>query len=220
MACPCSRSRYCCIAVVLSLAAALPAGGCKALFFTPLYILKGNDIPAAYAGLEEKRVVVVCRPVASLTYANPSVAANLARQVGTVLKDNVPKIKLIDQREVAAWTDNNTWQQYAEIGEALKADMVVGIDLLDFSIFQGQTLYQGKANVTVNVHDCTDGGKLAFEKALPQVVYPRNSGIETSRKLEPEFRRKFVRVLADHIGRCFYAYDRYADYALDATALE
>ena len=29
----------------------------------------------------------------------------------------------------------------------LNADMVVGIDLEEFSLYQGQTLYQGKANV-------------------------------------------------------------------------
>ena len=39
----------------------------------------------------------------------------------------------------------------------MKADMVVGIDLEGFSLFQGQTLYQGKANATVRVYDCQQG---------------------------------------------------------------
>ena len=66
----------------------------------------------------------------------------------------MPKIKTVNQRKVAKWTDENTWEEYAEVGKAMKADMVVGINLEGFSLFQGQTLYQGKANATVRVYDC------------------------------------------------------------------
>ncbi len=202
------------------LVALFPAGGCRSLLFTAHYMLNGNDIPAAYAGLEDKRVVVVCRPLASLMYGNPPVANDLAQKISCLLKEKVSEIEVIVQREVVDWTDNNTWQQYATIGEALKADMVVGVDLLDFSLFQGQTLYQGKANVRVKVYDCANGGKVVFGKTLPEVVYPPNIGIETSTRSEAKFRRKFLPVLADHVGLCFYAHDRYADFALDATVLQ
>ena len=121
---------------------------------------------------------------------------------------------------MAKWTDENTWEEYTEVGKAMKADMVVGIDLESFSLFQGQTLYQGKANATIRVYDCQERGKMVFEKELPQAIYPPNSAVPTSERTEAEFRREFVAVLADQIARHFYAHDPYADVAQDASALK
>ena len=83
---------------------------------------------------------------------------------------------MIDQRKVAKWTDENTWEEYSEVGKAMKADMVVGIDLESFSIFQGQTLYQGKANATIKVSIVSKGGKLVFDKSIPQCGLPPERG--------------------------------------------
>ena len=213
--------RYGYFAAVLTLAGAvLPVvGGCRNALVTAIYLVKGTNVDAEYDGLEGKKVVVVCRPMVDLKYSNTSVAKNLAQQISILLRNNVPKIEVVDTQKVEEWTDANVWDEYTEIGDALEADMVVGIDLQDFTIYQGQTLYQGKANVVLRVYDCTDG-RPVFEKELPRSVYPPNTGIPTSEKPEVEFRRNFVRVLADHIGRHFYAHDAHADYALDATALD
>ncbi len=112
------------------------------------------------------------------------------------------------------------WTEYTEVGKALDAEMVVAIDLQDFNIFQGQTLYQGRANAKVWVYDCKNDGRVVFEKDLPQAVYPPNTGIPTSERQEPEFRREFVAILSDQIARHFYAHDAHADYVMDARALE
>jgi len=213
--------RYGYLAIVLALAAGgLALSGCRNALATAMWLTKGTDVPAEYAGLRGKKVVVVCRPLADLKYRDTSVAKDLARQLSVLLQHKVSKIKIVDQRKVAQWIDENTWDQYTEIGEALDAEMVVGIDLQDFSIYQGQTLYQGKATVALKVYDCSDGSQPVFEKDLPQAVYPPNTGIPTSEKLEVEFRREFVRVLADQIGRHFYTHDAHDDYAVDATALD
>jgi hypothetical protein len=213
--------RYGYLAIVLALAAGiLSSGGCQGLLTTVMYIAKGNNLPPEYDGLWGKKVVVVCRPLADLKYRDTSVAKDLARQLGLLLHNNIRKIEVIDQRKVVQWTDENMWDEYTEIGEALEAEMVVGVDLQDFTIYQGQTLYQGKANVVLRVYDCTAGGQPVFEKELPQTVYPPNTGIPTSEKPEAGFRREFVRLLADQIGRHFYPHDPHADYALDAMALD
>ncbi len=209
------------IALTLALAmAALPAFGCRSALATAIFLLKGTDVDPDFAELKGKKVAVVCRPLVTLQYQNTSVARDLAQQITLLLQQQVPKIQTIDQRKVGKWTDENTWEEYPEVGKAMKADMVVGIDLEGFSIFQGQTLYQGKANATIRVYDCRHGGKVAFEKVLPQAVYPPNSGIPTSDRLEAEFRREFVTVLADQIARHFYAHDPHADMAQDAAALK
>jgi hypothetical protein len=209
------------IALTLALAMALlPSAGCRSALATAMYLIKGTDVDPDFAGLKGKKVAVVCRPIVTLQYRNSSVARDIAQQVTVLLQQNVPKIKTVDNRKVGKWTDENTWEEFTEVGKAMKADMVVGIDLEAFSTFQGQTLYQGKANATIHVYDCRDGGKEVFQKILPPSVYPPNTGIPTSERLEAEFRREFVGVLSDQIARYFYAHDRYADMAQDAAALK
>jgi len=205
------------------LVAVLPNFGCRSALATAMYLVKGTDVEPDFKGLKEKKVAVVCRPLVSLQYRNANAGRNLAKQITLLLQEKVPKIKTIDQRKVNNWTDENMWQEYAEVGQAVGADMVVGIDLESFSIFQGQTLYQGKANATIRVFDCATETALEdgpiFEKIIPQSVYPPNSAVPTSDRTEPEFRREFIHVLADQIARHFYAHDPHADMTLDTTAL-
>ena len=207
------------LAAAVLLAATVPSGGCTSVLATAMYVIKGNDIDAEFDGLRNKRVAVVCRPLVELQYRNSGVAHDLARQIGILLQRNVRDIEVIDHRKVAEWVDENTWDEYVEIGKALDADMVVGVDLERFSIYEGQTLYQGKANVSIKVSNCRTG-VTAFEKTLTEAVYPPTRAIPTSEKQEPQFRREFVRVLADQIGRHFYPHDAYADFARDTAPLE
>jgi len=208
------------VAVFALAAVVLVSTGCRTALTTAAYLIKGTDVDAEYEGLEEKRVVVVCRPMADLTFSSPTVDRDLAREVGRLLQENVKKIEVVPQREVSQWADENLWSDYIEVGQALSADVVVGIDLYDFSILLDQTLYQGRANAAVRVFDCRAGGDPLFERELPQLTYPPNVGIPTSDRPESAFRREYIHVLADQIGRYFYPHDRYADYALDAKAME
>jgi len=217
-----SLLRYGYPAAVLILAAAvISGGGCVGALSTLAYWIKGTNIDAEFDGLEGKKVVVVCRPVADLTYRTHLVNRDLAREVSRLLQANVPKIQVIPQREVVEWLDENgDWDHYGEVGQALGADMVVGIDLRDFNLLLDQTLYQGTANVSIVVYDCARDAEPIFEKEPPQTVYPPNVGIPVSERQERQFSREFVLVLAEEIGRCFYDHDAHADYAMDAKAFQ
>jgi uncharacterized protein YbjQ (UPF0145 family) len=206
--------------ITIALLAALSSFGCSAAFLTAMYVLRGTDVEPDFKGLKGKRVAVVCRPLVSLQYRNATVGRDIAQEITKLLQQRVPKIKTIDQQKIAQWTDNNAWTEYVEVGKALNADMVVAVDLESFSLYQGQTLFQGKANATIKVYDCREGGKLVYEKALPQSLYPPNSAVPASERTEPQFRREFVRVLADQIARHFYSHDPHADMALDAAVLD
>jgi len=205
--------------LLIALSAPVLLSGCRSALATIIYVIKGNQIEAEYKELKEKTVAVVCRPVVELKYGNPYTARNLAEEISKLLQQRVPKIQVIDQAKVAQWCDNNPWEEYPQVGKALKAERVVGIDLEYFNIYEGQTLYQGKANATIRIYDCTDGGKVVFEKHLPQSVYPPNTCIPTSDLQEAEFRHEFLQVLADQIARHFYAHDTHADLAQDTAAL-
>ena len=194
------------------------AGGCSILPFVA-YLYQGLATPAEYVGLEGKRVAVICRPVASLQYQSSSVSRELSMAVAGLLETNVKKIKVIDQDEIDKWEDENNWDEYIQIGKALKAEMVVGIDLDQFSLLQGQTLYQGKASVEISVYDLSKSTKRpAFQKSLPQRMYPPNAPIPAADKPLAEFQRQFVQVLAEQIGRHFYDHDSTIDFAADSAA--
>ncbi len=197
----------------------LASGGCTNLLFTAMYLLKGNNIPAEFKLPREKSVVVVCRPVASLQYCNARVDQDLSHTVATLFKQNLPKVKVVDPRKVAEWMDENPWQEFLEVGKGLKADLVVGVDLEQFQIYQGQTLYQGRAAMEIKVYDAKTG-EVLFRKRPPQIVYPPNRMVQTAERPEAEFRQEFVHVLADQIARFFYDHDPYVDFALDSKTIE
>ncbi|NQU25336.1 MAG: hypothetical protein HQ567_28970 [Candidatus Nealsonbacteria bacterium] len=217
--------RYGYLLAIAALATLLAAGsGCRSLFFVPLYLLRGNDIPAEYEGLKKKKVAVVCQSVVMMSMGEQFGApAELARELNRKLAEGVPKIRMVDQQKVEAWIDEGGGMggdfDYTELGRDLGAEMVVVVELEGFSLEQSTVLYQGKADVQFTVYDMADG-KVTFDKPMPQVVHPPNSGVEKSATREVEFRREFIGVLADRIGRHFYAHDKYADFASDAKAMK
>jgi hypothetical protein len=215
-----SAIRHRIVLFVVLLVVSVSSFGCLGGLTTAMYLLKGTDVDPDYAGLKAKKVAVVCRSPATLQYRNANVARDVAQEVSVLLQKKVPKIQVVDQRKVNNWTDENTWEEFVEVGKAMKADMVVGIELESFNLFQGQTLYQGRADAKIHVYDCKKGGKLVFEKTMPQSVYPPNMPIPTSERREPEFRHEFELVLADQIARHFYAHDPYADVTQDVSAMK
>jgi len=205
--------------VLLAAMALVSIAGCNVLA-TALYVVQGNNTKAEFGKLRGKRVAVVCRPVSSLQYNNFSAAKELSRQVSILLQQHVKNIHTIDQREIAEWADENNWEHYTEIGKAMNADYVVGLDLEQFNLYEeGQSMYRGKASVRISVYDVKGGGDPVYEQPLPQVQYPPNSPVPTIDKPEQEFRRQFVEVLAQQIAHYFYDHDATVDFASDSTVL-
>ena len=191
-------------------------GGCQVLANLG-YIIAGDDVPADCDKLNGKRIAVVCRPVEELQYSDRTAAPDLAAAIGLLLKANGKKIQIINPSDVRQWCDERDWHDFTEVGKGLKADMVIGIDLEGFSLNQGQTLYQGKADVNVAVYDMKDGGKKIWGQALPRTVFPPNSSLPVTDRPEAEFRAT-INVLAVLIARKFYPHDPYDDFDSDANA--
>jgi len=207
-------------AVLAALAALLLVSvGCQGPILTAAYLLGYGDTQAEFKGLKKKRVVVVCRPLVELQYSNMNASKMVTREIVKLLRQHVSKIDVVDPQKTDEWLDSNNAEQYSEIGRAFDADLVVGVDLLDFSVYQGQTLYRGKANYELKVVDCKTG-EIVFRKSPDQCVWPPNTGIPTSEKQESQFRRQFVGILAAEIARHFYAYDHRELFAGDSAAFD
>jgi hypothetical protein len=204
------------MAMLLLFTALLCPTGCGVMSVM-LYNMNPDDTAPDFKDLQEKRVVIVCRPVVELQFSDSTVPRDLTRQVGALLSQKVRKIKVVDEREVSEWTDENSWQKFVEVGKALKADMVVGIELERFSLQQGPTLFQGNAGLRLVVYDMQNGGRQVYEQTLPRVLFPPNTPIPSTDKSEAEFRRQFLTVLAEQVARHFYAHDSREDFATDAN---
>lgn len=207
------------LALLVSLALLLPSTGClHRLLATMVYVVKGTNVDAEYDGLRGKRVVVICRPPASLEYRYAGADREIAVAVGKLLAKNVKEIDVVKSGEVESWEDEQEWDNLTEMAETLKAQMVVRIDLEDFSLLKGATLYQGKADATVKVFDMEDGGTEAWQKPLGEVLFPVNSAVPAQEKPLLQFRRQFIDMLAEQIARNFYEHDAHFDFASDGLA--
>lgn len=208
------------LAAVALTVVALP--GCAGFMSHMAYVLKGGHaVPAEFEGLQAKRVAVVCVSNDSV-YGPNSVSSILEHSVGTLLKQNVEDIDLIHREDVADWIDTHDWDQvnYREIGRGLNAEMVVAIDLDGFRLHEGRTLYKGRADITVAVYDMTKGGEVVFRKSSPEYSFPENGARHSTEISETRFKRMFLMVLAQHVGKYFYEYYLEDDFARDALVLE
>ncbi len=192
--------------------------GCSALA-TAMWVTGAYKNQAEFPIEKEKKVAVVARPMVSLTYRDAHVDTDLARRVRAILARELPKVHLIEQQKVERWLDENSWENYTDVGKALGADYVIGIDIEEFGLYKGQTVYQGTASLFVQAYDCATGNRV-YEKRLSHIQYPPNSVVPTSEVLEPDFRREFVTVLSEFAARPFHAWDPNEDVALDARSLK
>jgi hypothetical protein len=187
------------------------SSGCSTLL-TAAYLIMPEDTPAEFKGLKGKHVAVVCKPIVELEFSDAGSARELASIVGAHLARNVRKSRIIDQQEVARWIDENDWIDHATVGKALDADMVVGIDLEEFRLHEGSTLYRGRATAHVRVYDVAEK-KVVFEKRFDDFAFPADSAIPTTDRSESQFRGMFLQILGGRIARTFHAYDSRTTFA-------
>jgi len=212
----------CRIVMLLGLAAVIAtSAGCVGLTAQLLYWVNGgNKIEPEFEGMKEKRVAVVCVSNSS-SYGPNSFCSLLERRVGMALREQGDKIEVIPSDEVADWIDSNDWNQmdYREIGRGVNADLVLGLDVGDLRLHEGQTLYQGRVTLTITVYDMQDDGKVAFRRTMPDFTFPQNGPRHATEMTEARFRSLFIEVLAKQVAKYFCPYMFEDDFARDATAL-
>jgi hypothetical protein len=200
-------------ALLLVLAATTGCG----LVVNLIHASMGHVVPPDYEGLVAQRVAVVCVADSSSFGPRP-ISETIAQQVTQLLAQNVSEIQLIEQQEIEKWTDEHDWNQidYLEIGHGVAAQKLVAIDLVSFSLHEGQTMYKGRAEVDVKVYDLATQG-IAYQSSPIEVQFPKNAGYHTTDITEREFQNRFVQMLSNQIARRFYSYEFQEDFARDPT---
>ena len=195
--------------------------GCVGLTAQLLYWAKGgHKIEAEFPGLEGKRVAVLCVSN-NASYGPNSSCAMLQRAVARILRQKGDEIDVIHEDEIADWIDTNGWDEmdYREIGQGVEADMVVAMDIEDFSLHEGRTLYKGRASLILSVYDMEDNGTVVFRRTISDFSFPKSSARHTTEMSESRFRSLFVTVLSQHVAKYFCAYNLEEEFARDAMML-
>lgn len=207
--------------VVISLIALVctTAPGCGT-FSTLYWWVKGQKVKAQCDKLEKRRVAIVCATGTNYNATDLS-SQVLARDLEVILAKNVKGIEIVRQEEIRNWKDTHDWDQlnFKQIGRGVKAEMVLAVELANYSLSNGSTLRQGSADVTVSVYDISNNGNLVFRDNIPGYVFPRNGGQPVTDISSSKFERKFLIMLSQKIANYFYDYDLPNDFAQDAIGL-
>jgi hypothetical protein len=207
------------IALLLAASVLISASGCPALLATGIYVLDGGNLaPAECDGLKGQRVVVMCKPPSSHDFRHAGAARAIAAKVSELLAKNVRDIDVVNPREVDNWVDESDWGDFRDLAKAVHADKVVQVELEDFELYKGKTLYQGRADVKVTAYDMKERGKVLWDSHLGEVLYPVNSGIPAQDKPVQQFEREFVEIVAERVATNFYRHDPNEAFAMDAMA--
>ena len=199
------------IAVALVL---ISCTSCQSALFTAAYLIKGPNVEPKYDFLlkGKKRVVVVCRSLAANQLQGETVPRDLTRKVSQNLSNSLKKknkkLEVVDYRKVEKWLDDSRhlFEEFTEIGAALKADIVIGIELQSFQVQENPSTMQGKARWTVKTYDMNSDELIAVD--IMTLVDPPQVPISISdRSSLPLFQLQFVDLISKQIAALYHPYD-------------
>ena len=207
--------------LLLALIVMAPLSGCAGLIAYPLYVIKGDSVPANYDKLASKRVAVICKSASSASGPN-SPESLINRHFSQILQERVSDVEIVPVEEVADWIDRNNWNEIdcVEVGRGVNADAVVLLAVESFSLKDSPTLFKGRSTVTTKVYDLTQDGKVDYQGNTFDFAYPQNGGRHTTELSDAAFQRQFTKVLSHHLAKDFFMYYKSEDYAQDATLIQ
>ena len=191
--------------------------GCLGLLSNFMHVVGADKIPAECEALIDSKVAIVTLTDSS-QFSDDVVARLMNQKVANRLRTNVKNITLIREDEVQQYRDRNGYDaiDFAEIGKGVGAEKVVGIEVTDLKLREGATLYRGRADVRLTVTE-VETGNVVYSSDIDEFTFPRTAGQYTSETTEPRFRKLFLDMLSDQIGRKFYPYDFSETVALDGA---
>jgi len=191
--------------------------GCAGAISQLIYVIKGHTVPAAYSGLENKKVAVVCISDASaygpdpLTYTiSNALSVKLAQ--GLEEESVIVPVSIVEQ-----WIDTNGWdgRDFQALGEGLGVDAVVAVDMKSYTIYEGSTMFKGKSDITATVYNIAKGGQVDFNYGPKIFEFPTH-GRPAIQTTEREFETMYLGQLVLDLAKQFTPHDHLDSFANDA----
>jgi len=182
------------LALLLVLAATVVTStGCIQEMAQLLYVIKGHKVEPAFPALKEKKVAVVCNSDAA-AFGPDALSVTIAKHIGLALVTSEDKITIASPARVEEFVDANGWHEDspAKLGEAVEADYVIVIDVDDYSIHEGPTLYKGKSEWTASAYDVANDGKIAFSNGPNHFAFPETGrpSLQLTTKWTPTLKKQ------------------------------
>lgn len=206
-----------CLFGLLAATLSMSQVGCIRFAANLVNTLRGGDgVPADYDGLKDQKIAVYTISDTG-KYTEDIAARELTRKVSELLLAEVKDVRLVRETEIEQWRDTQGFNEIdaVNLGRGVKADKVVSLELMRLRLRDGQTMYRGHADVTISVYD-VKSGSLEFRRSLEDYTYPAMAGLPVTESTEERFRRLYLDMLAERVGRHFYSYDFRDSVAADA----
>lgn len=192
---------------LLGLSCTLTAGsGCVNIIANVIRSVRGDKVKPECDLLKNKKVAIVVGGERGLS--NDATSMQLCLYLEERLAPNVEGIQIISKEKVDKWLNDIGREEpdYEAIGKGVGADYVLAVTLANVSLRNGQTLFKGKADISVALHD-VQNGTIAFRKSMPEFEFPKLDGPSIVDTTEAKFRVNFLTIVSQHIAVLFYPYD-------------
>lgn len=191
--------------------------GCLGILSNVMHAVGADKVPPECAELKDSKVAILVMTDQS-QYSDDVAARLLTRKLSGTLSQEVKGMTLVRDEVVQQWRDRNGWDnvEYLEMGKGVEAKKLLVVELTNLRLRDGATLYRGRADVVITVYDVGTGNVL-FKKEIDEYTYPVNAGQYTSETTEPKFRKLYLEMLSQRIGRIFHSYDFADTIALDSA---
>lgn len=205
------------LVLLLLFAAILPEFGCTGIAAQLLYVLKGHKVPKEYEGLEDQKVAVLV--ISDGRGYGPDYSMQVLEQLihRHLDLEYKKKITIIPQDEVyGAFNDRVRDPDYVAIGKSLQADKVLVIEITDYRLREGATLYKGNCYFKCAVFDTVEN-RMVFSRGPNSFSFPTDGlpSIDTS---ERDFEQMFLTELSYRIAGYFCDQEVKELYGRDAMA--
>ena len=201
--------------------AAVMTIGCNPLQTVAFLLHKDQPLPAEYplrtkeATKEEreKEITVLLltaqtggvAPEFADTYRE--LASLIAKRLPEEARENKEKVTIVAQSQLDKFKMTNpTWKTMRPtvIGKKLGADYVIDLTIGSMNVYQpnsGNMIYEGRAEVAVQVYDVAAGSAEPMHKYVHQYIYPKTGMIAVGDVPLSRFKMDFVGRLAVEIAR-------------------
>lgn len=159
---------------------AVLAGGCQAMYFLTDPDQQ-KDVKAEYSKIGDRKIAVVVWADQATIDMYPQARKHVAKAVAYYIAKNLPKARLVEPDEVEAiQARGNDWEGWSckQLAERLKCELILRIDLLDYTTRAGDAreLRKGRVRGTMHLYDVNHGeGRDSVFQSDALVTYPPGS---------------------------------------------
>lgn len=183
--------------------------GCQAAYF--LTAEETKDVPAEYGRLGAQTVGVVVWADRPTLDVDPRARRRVCEAVVYEMKKNLPKATFIPPKEVAELQEGSglDWaaMSHQQIAERLSCDLVLRIDLLEYTTRAADTreLRKGRVQGSISLYEGGEGGRVdPLYSSDVTATYPPAGRHSTMDMNDYDLLRAAIEQFATSVARKFY----------------